>query len=256
MIQNASVDTEQKTDSVKLTYCGKYQNIAVLTLNRADKANAYDAKVLDCLQDKLAIVISNPTVRVMIITNVGKVFCAGADKSTLSHRTHRDAFILQSRNLFDKIAKIPWPTIAAMQGPALAGGLELALACDIRLCSASSWFGFPETELGLIPAAGGIRRLTEIVGPARAKEVILSGRQIDHSTALQWGLVTKISHDVLVTATTLAEDIQSRDTLAIHLAKMTFCALSHPMQNDAIEAISQAFLYDKRHSDDTCNISE
>ncbi len=245
-MEKLSACADRRPDLVRLKYSGKDQNIALLTLNRPDKANAYDSAMLNCLQDQLATVIDNPAVRAMIITHTGKVFCAGADKSELCKRSYRDAFMLQSRNLFNELAKAPWPTIAAIQGPAIGGGLELALACDMRICTKSSWFALPETELGLIPAAGGIHRLAEVVGSARAKEVVLFGQQVDSMTALVWGLVTKISNDVLMEATGLAEDILSRDALATQLAKITFCALQHPMQNSAVETVSQALLYDRK----------
>ncbi|NES67155.1 MAG: enoyl-CoA hydratase/isomerase family protein [Okeania sp. SIO2D1] len=235
--------------TVQMSRVGKLSNIVLFTLDRPEKANAYHNDMVKQFAEQLEEVIDDPSISVGIVTGAGKkVFCAGADRSNLSDRSYEDGLNLKSRQLFDRWASTPWPTIAAMEGPAIAGGLELALACDFRICSPESWFSLPEVDLGLIPAAGGIRRLTKLVNEGRAKAMILFGQKVDSATALEWGLVSQISDQVLDDAISLAEIVAQRDVLATRLAKITLHSVNASGGDASLEAVSQALLYHRRNS--------
>lgn len=233
--------------AVDMKLVGESKNIALFILDRPSKSNAYNNVMLCQFAEHLARAIANPDLRAGVVTGAGeKVFCAGADKGSLAGRSYEDGLNLQSRQLFDDWANAPWPTVAAITGPAIAGGLELALACDYRICSASSWFSLPEIDLGLIPAAGGIRRLRHIVGEARAKAMILFGAKVDSPMALEWGLVSQMSDRVLEDAISLAETVARRDPLATRLAKVALQSVSSSLGDASIEAVSQALLYHRQ----------
>ena len=233
--------------TIRFSRIGEKNNIALFTLDRASKANAYTPEMMDCFQKNLSKAITDKNIKAAIVTGAGsKVFCSGADISSLSARSYEDGMDLLSRNVFTQWAQAPWPTIAAITGPAIAGGLELALASDLRICTPSSWFAFPEIELGLIPAAGGITRLGQVIGTARAKEVILFGKKIDARLAYEWGLVSQISDQALEEALIIAEQSIQQDALVMRLAKT---ALNAPQENptqQTLEAVTQALLYKRR----------
>ncbi|WP_353570388.1 enoyl-CoA hydratase/isomerase family protein [Candidatus Albibeggiatoa sp. nov. BB20] len=233
--------------TVRMARVGEARNIALFTLDRPSKSNAYHNDMVKQFSEQLKEVTRDPAIRVGIVTGTGeKVFCAGADTSGFAGRTYEDGLDLLSRQLFDDWANTPWPTIAAMQGPAIAGGLELALASDYRICSRSSWFALPEIDLGLIPAAGGIHRLTTIINEARAKAMILFGQKVDSATALEWGLVSQISDQVLADAIDLAEITTQRDALATRLAKIALQSVKTCSGNTHLEAVTQALLYHRK----------
>ncbi|NEQ98062.1 MAG: enoyl-CoA hydratase/isomerase family protein [Cyanothece sp. SIO2G6] len=233
--------------TVQMKRMGEDGQIALFVLDRPEKANAYHNKMIYQFAEYYTAAANDPSIRVGVVTGAGdRVFCAGADTSSLSDRSYTDGLNLQSRQLFDNWANAPWPTIAAIQGPAIAGGLELALACDFRICSPSSWFSLPEIDLGLIPAAGGIRRLTQLIHEPRAKAVILFGQKVDSATALAWGLVSQISDRVLEDALHLAEAVARRDPLATRLAKLAVHSVNPTVENASIEAVAQALLYHRR----------
>lgn len=237
------------TGTVQVKRVGKAGNIALFTLDRPHKANAYNDAIIDTFCQELRSMTADPTIAVGIVTGAGgKAFCAGADKTGLSERSYLDGLHLRSRALFQAWADAPWPTIAAIQAPAIGGGLELALASDLRLCAPASWFALPEIDLGLIPAAGGIARLTEIIGVARAKAMVLFGTKIDSATALQWGLVTQIDDEVFPAAMQLAEIVAQRDILATRLAKTTFQSMAKNTATECVEAVSQALLYHRKNT--------
>lgn len=240
---------KQKTEKinhglVRLEQIGKFQNIALFTLDRPEKANAYTDAMVNQFMCLLDEAIADSAIHAAIITGAGKrTFCSGADTYSFAGRSYTEGLNLLSRRLFDKLAEAPWPTIAAIFGPAIAGGLELALACDMRICNASSWFALPEVELNLVPAAGGLSRLPQLINPSRAKEIILFGRKVDAVTALEWGLVAKISEDPLADALDSAEHAVKQDDLAMRLAKMALQAGNQTTQSTHLDAVSQALLY-------------
>ena len=178
---------------VSLSFRGR---TAVLTIERPDRMNALSRDTLLALGEHARSAIADPEVRAIVITGSGtKAFSAGAD---LKERVgmDEDEVRKQLARYRDEIGVLdhsPKPVIAAINGVALGGGLELALACDLRVASPTALLGLPETSLGIIPGAGGTQRLPRVVGEARAKEMILLGRRLTASEALAWGLVNRVS---------------------------------------------------------------
>lgn len=169
--------------------------IATFTLNRPEVMNSFNFALLRALRAAVDEVRFDPKVRVVIITGAGeKAFCAGADlkeRITLSPSEVKQ-FIHNIRNLMTDIESLNKPMIAAVNGVALGGGTELALACDMRIASSTAFMGLTETRLAIIPGAGGTQRLPRLIGMGKAKELILTGRRVDAQEALAIGLVNKI----------------------------------------------------------------
>lgn len=173
----------------------KYQNnIAIITLKRPEARNALNTEMIAQLED-IVREISQCNLRAAIFIGEGnQAFCAGADITELEHRSaemHLKA-IRKGQNLFQHIHQLSFPTLACIQGAALGGGLELAMACTFRIGSMSARLGLPEIKLGLIPGYGGTQRLPRLVGTSKALELILSGRIINAQEALQIGLIQHI----------------------------------------------------------------
>jgi methylglutaconyl-CoA hydratase len=169
---------------------------AVITLDRPDRMNALSRDALIELGKAFREAISDSAVRVIILTGSGdKAFSAGADlkeRKGMSEDEVRQQLV-RYRDEMGVIDRSPKPVVAAINGVALGGGLELALACDLRVAAPSAVLGLPETTLGIIPGAGGTQRLPRIVGEARAKEMILLARRLSADEALTWGLVNRVS---------------------------------------------------------------
>jgi methylglutaconyl-CoA hydratase len=169
---------------------------AVWTLDRENRRNALSRATLLALGGLARDAAQNASIRAIIITGAGeKAFSAGADlkeRSGMSENEVRAQLDLY-RSELGPIDRSPKPVVAAINGHALGGGLELALACDLRIAAAHAELGLPETSLGIIPAAGGTQRLPRIIGEARAKEMILLGRRLSAGEALAWGLVNKVA---------------------------------------------------------------
>ena len=169
--------------------------IAILTLNRAEVMNSFNFALLHALKEQIEALKFNTNIRVVIITGSGqKAFCAGADlkERTTYSESQVKTFIFTIRNLFTSIEDLNKPVIAAINGVALGGGTELALACDIRIASMNALMGLTETRLAIIPGAGGTQRLPRLIGRGKAKELIFTGRRVDAQEALQVGLVNQI----------------------------------------------------------------
>ena len=204
----------------------KKEKIGVLTINRPDRMNAISNELTSELKKFLDEIENDDELRVLVITGAGdKAFVAGADINEL---VDRDALIgrrvsRQRQEIFSRIENLHVPAIAAINGYALGGGLELALACSIRVCSDKAQFGAPEVKLGIIPGDGGTQRLPRLVGLGRAMELILTGDFIDAEEAYRIGLVNKIvPHEQLMEkAMELAKKIASRPPLAVRYAKET-----------------------------------
>jgi enoyl-CoA hydratase len=173
----------------------KPEGYAVITLNRPDKLNALNVQLLDELHDVLADLVRDDTLRGIIITGEGeKAFAAGADIAELNRLdgyTGRD-YSEHGQRVFTMIERMRVPVIAAVNGFALGGGCELAMACHIRLASEKAKFGQPEVNLGIIPGFGGTQRLTRLVGLARSIEYNLTGEMIDAETAGRFGLANHV----------------------------------------------------------------
>lgn len=221
----------------------------MLYLNRPTYSNAYNTLMLDLLESELRSIIEMEKVRAIIITGKGnRAFCAGADKNDLKGRRIQDGLNLRSRQLFDLLATLPILTIAAVNGAAIGGGLELILACDIRVSATTANFSLPELNFGLSPAAGGMRRLPDIVGKSRAKEIILLSRELDATTALEWGLVTYIGDDFEKKALEIAEQSTKQDPLALSLAKRLIDSEQN-FEKQNLEALVQALLYERKFNE-------
>lgn len=202
----------------------KKETIGILTINRPEKMNALSNQLISELKTVLDTIEQDDKLRVLIFTGAGdKAFVAGADIQEL---VTRDAQIgrkvsKERQDLFSRIENLAVPVIAAINGYALGGGLELALACSIRICSDRAKFGAPEVKLGIIPGDGGTQRLPRLVGLGRAMEMILSGDFIDAQEAYRIGLANKVvPHEELMEKTLeLADKIASRPPLAVRFAK-------------------------------------
>jgi enoyl-CoA hydratase/carnithine racemase len=170
--------------------------VAILKLNRPEVMNSFNFAMLRELRERVEALHWDRNARVVIITGAGdKAFCAGADlkeRASLGEDQVRQ-FIFTIRNLFTFIEFMNKPVIAAVNGIALGGGTELALACDLRIASENATMGLTETRLAIIPGAGGTQRLPRLVGRGKAKELIFTGRRVDAKEALDIGLVNKVA---------------------------------------------------------------
>jgi enoyl-CoA hydratase len=167
----------------------------MVTINRPDKMNALNKDVMNDLETMIHEVEKNEEIRSVIITGAGaKAFVAGADISEFVGLNHGEGMDLARRgqDIFARIENCTKPIVAAVNGFALGGGCELAMACHFRIASENAKFGQPEVNLGLIPGYGGTQRLVQLIGKGRAIEFLLTGNMIDATTALQWGLVNYV----------------------------------------------------------------
>lgn len=198
------------------------ENIATITINRPEVRNALNEKTWEELENVIDHISYNDTIRVCIITGGGdKAFVAGADVSWLHSRIPNDMFKVSAQNVCNKISQCSKPIIAAINGFALGGGCEIALACDIRYASENAKLGQPEIKLGILPGAGGTQRLARLVGIGIAKELIFTGKIIAADEAKEIGLVDKVvkPEELMKEVFKLAEDIVSKPPLAVQMAK-------------------------------------
>jgi enoyl-CoA hydratase/carnithine racemase len=196
---------------------------AYLRLNRADRGNVISREVLEELAGAAAAINDDADVRVVILTGEGEAFCTGWDLAgpvtEAPPASARREQILG--NAFDSIAHLSQPVIAAINGDAISAGLELALACDVRLACAEARFALPETSLGAIPSGGGTQRLSRIVGRAHALDMILTAEPIGAEEALRIGLVSAVvpREELMARAEALAGRIAARGPIAVRYAK-------------------------------------
>jgi enoyl-CoA hydratase len=215
-----SFDTEMNYQTLILDIADR---IATVTINRPDKLNALNAQAKTELRDVFSSLKNDPAVDVVILTGSGeKAFVAGTDireLTELNAETGKD-FSARGQDVFNLIENLGKPVIAAVNGYALGGGCELALACHIRIASENAKFGQPEVNLGIIPGYGGTQRLARLIGRGRAMEMILTGDQIDAREAYRIGLVNRIvpAADLMKEARALAERIASKAQIAIRMA--------------------------------------
>ncbi len=232
------VHLEERTDGV-----------AVITLDNPP-VNALSRALLAELATVARALANNAAVRAVVVTGAGKVFAAGADITEFGGPDEARDIGEHFRAAFDAVAAIPRPVIAAIHGVALGGGFELAMACDLRVAADSARIGQPEILLGVIPGAGATQRLARLVGPARAKHLIWSGRQVKADEALALGLVDEVFpaaalHDG---ALGLASSLAAGPTMAIALAKRVIDAgLDAPLERGLdleVEAFVEVFATD------------
>jgi enoyl-CoA hydratase len=197
--------------------------IAVLTIDRPEKRNALNAAVRAEIIAALDELRGDQAVRVLVLTGVGeKAFVAGADIAEFAERSPLEQrAAMTGRRVFDEIATFPKPVIAMINGFALGGGCELALACDLRLASDTARMGQPEINLALIPGGGGTQRLPRVVGTGQAMRLILSGEIIDAAEALRIGLVDRVFPAAEIRERTLeiARTMAERSPVALRMAK-------------------------------------
>lgn len=212
----------------------KEDNLAILCINRPKALNALNAPTLDDIDKALDLVRDDDSIKALIITGSGdKAFVAGADITfimTLSPAQGRH-FASLGQKIFRKIELIEKPVIAAVNGFALGGGCELAMACDIRLASENAIFGLPEVGLGVIPGFGGTQRLPRLVGEGRAKELAFSASTIDAAEAYRIGLVNRVypQAELIDQARKLIKKILKNGPLAVGFAK---CSINQGLQVD------------------------
>jgi enoyl-CoA hydratase len=219
----------------------KRDRIAFVTINRPDKLNALNAQAKSELQTLFLELKKDAEADVVIVTGSGeKAFVAGTDIKELTELDEKKGRLFSEggQEVFNLIENLGKPVIAAVNGYALGGGAELALACHIRIASENAKFGQPEVNLGIIPGYGGTQRLSRLVGKGRAMEMILTGDQIYASEALRIGLVNKVVPltDLMKTVETLAQKIIGKGQVAVKLALMAVNA-----SNEMPLASGQAF---------------
>ena len=203
-------------------------HILTVTINRPDKLNAINKDVMSELGEVVNEIYSNKDVRSAIVTGSGqKAFIAGADISEFQGLSAEDGQALSSKGhaIFNRIASSPKPIAAAVNGFALGGGCELAMACHFRLCTTNARFGQPEVNLGVIPGYGGTQRLVQLIGKGRALEIMLSGRMVDATEAHTMGLVNYIvteQNELLTKTRELLSVINEKAPIAI--ARVIECA--------------------------------
>jgi enoyl-CoA hydratase/carnithine racemase len=208
--------------------------IVILTLNRPEVMNSLNFPLLHTLREQIESVRFRADVRVIIITGSGeKAFCAGADlkeRATLPPEKVKE-YIFTIRNLFTSIEQLNKAVIVAVNGIALGGGIELALAGDIRIASSSAIMGLTETRLAIIPGAGGTQRLPRLVGKGKAKELIFTGGRVNAQEAVDMGLVNKICEpqDLIEECKKMAATICETGPIAIEQAKY---AINHGFETD------------------------
>ena len=226
----------------------KQDGIGVVTINRPDVRNAMNQRVLEELRSVLDELREDDSVGVVVFTGAGeKAFVAGADIGELRERTLLDGLAARMQKLYDEVEGFEKPTIAALNGYALGGGCELAMACDVRVASENARLGLPETGLSIIPAAGGTQRLARLVGKGRAIEMILTGRIIEADEAYNIGLVSHVvpQAGLMDTVRETAGQILSKGPLAVRLAKLAIQAGFDADQQTGltIERLAQTVLY-------------
>lgn len=202
--------------------CECKKDIAIVTMDNPP-VNSFTRELIDDFL-KTCDELRAMKLRAVIITGAGKAFQAGADINMfLNVKTEKDGFDLgeMSQNITNQVAGLECPVIAAVNGFALGGGTELALACDIRIASSNASFGLPEVGYGVFPGGGGTQRLPRLIGPGRAKMLILSGKKIDAAEAFRFGLVDQVVEpgQLMSEAMNLAERIAERSPAAVRMAK-------------------------------------
>jgi enoyl-CoA hydratase/carnithine racemase len=218
--------------------------VALLRLDRPP-LNALSTALLGELEVHATALGRNADVKAVVVTGSERAFAAGADVSEFTEAGAATVVNAGFRRALDALAAIPRPVIAAVNGFALGGGLELALACDLRVASKAAKVGLPEVTLGIYPAAGGTWRLPRIVGMGRAKELVFTGRIADAAEADGWGLFERfVEADALKAAFELAAQIALNSPLAVQVAKVSLNGIARGDAATWVERLGQAVLFD------------
>lgn len=217
-----------------------------VALSRPEKRNAIDQLMVDELHQVCERLETGP--KLMLLTGGSEgIFAAGADIAQLRERTSADALRGINSGIFERIRRLPLPTLAAIDGPALGGGAELAYACDIRICSERAFFGQPEVRLGIIAGAGATFRLPQLIGESLAKELLFTGRRMPADEALAAQLVSKVvaADELLNAGNAVLDQMAKGSPTALQLTKLAVDAGENAHPQVALAA--QAMLFD--HSD-------
>lgn len=196
--------------------------LLVLTLNRPEKRNALSAALRRALLERLEADREDASTRVVVLTGAGKAFAAGADVEELAARgTFEQRAFITPPHIYSAVSRHPKPVVACLNGHALGAGLELAMACDVRVASRAAKLGQPEIHLGIIPGGGGTQRLPRLVGLGRASRMVLTGEAVDAETAERWGLVEEVAEPdaALARAKEIGLAMAQRSPTALRLAK-------------------------------------
>jgi len=223
------------------------EGVAELELNRPDVRNAINLEMAREMGAALETLLKHDEVRAVVLSGAGgKAFASGADVGELRERTHREAFFAINASLFQKLEDFPRPTIAAIEGYALGGGLELALACDLRVGSRAARVGLPEATLGIYPAAGGTFRLPRLIGVGRAKDLIFTGRILEAEEAYALGIFERLCEPghAVQTARELGHAIAANPALALQVAKTVLNSAARGGDPIGVERLGQALLFD------------
>lgn len=220
--------------------------VATLTLDRPEKRNALTVDMLRQLAVELEALAGDPQVRVVVLRGSGPSFCVGADVQAFAANdanSARRTWIAVGHRVAGLLAELPQPTIAVIQGHALGGGLELALACDLRIASTGARLGLPEVGLGTLPGWGGTQRLANAVGPVRAKAMVLLSEVVDGATAREIGLVSEACEESSLDACVRerAAVLAGQPAVAVQLAKQVMnAANAHSHRLETYEALAGA----------------
>jgi len=218
------------------------EHVVTITLDRPEKLNALTLEMLHSLETQLATIEADESVRAVVLTGAGdRAFCAGADInawSSLSPLEMWRTWVRSGQRVFDRLAALRQPTIAALNGIAYGGGLELALACDLRIAADTAKIAAPEVGVGTIPGWGMTTRLAIVAGPARAKQMILSGQPVDAHRAEAWGVVSDVvpAAELQAAAGQLAARIAAQAPVAVQIAKQLIDGLV-PRGSASLEAL-------------------
>jgi enoyl-CoA hydratase len=216
--------------------------IATITLDRPEKLNAVTPEMLEGLEAALTTLEADEAVRVVVLTGAGdRAFCAGADISAWASLAPIDMWrrwVRSGHRVMDRLEGLRQPTIAALNGIAYGGGLELALACDLRIAADTVKVAAPEVGIGTIPGWGMTTRLAVVAGPARAKQMILSGQPVDARRAEAWGVLSEVvaAADLLEATRQVAERIAAQAPIAVQVAKQLIDGL-RPRVPASLEAL-------------------
>ena len=209
--------------------------VGIIVLNRPKALNALCDDLTSELGRLLSVLEKDPELRVLILTGNSKAFAAGADITEMMNKGTMESYysIIQVHQVFDRLEEFPVSIIAAINGPCMGGGCELALCCDLRIAGEGALFALPEVSLGVIPGCGGTQRLAQVVGPSRAKEMIYLNDIVKAAKALEIGLVSRVVEDdkVMNEATAIAKKLTQKPAVALKFAKE---AINCGVKNDFV----------------------